>query len=47
MRGVDAHVCRGHFFIELFFCARHDVVNHATPLEFLYKICLHRIEIKG
>ncbi len=41
---VDTDVCRGHLFIELFFCAGHDVVDHASPLEFLYKVCLHRIE---
>ena len=39
--GVDADIGSGYFFVELFFCAGHDVVNHATPFEFLYEVCLH------
>ncbi len=34
--GVDTHVGRSHFFVELFFGAGHDVVNHAAPFEFFY-----------
>ena len=37
-RRVDAEVGRGHFFFELFFCAGHHLVNHATPGEFFDKI---------
>lgn len=37
-RGVDAEVCCGDFFCELFFGAGHDVLYHAAPFEFLYKV---------
>ena len=43
-RGVDAQVGRGHFLVELFFGARHHVVNHAAPFQFFNKI--HRIKFK-
>ena len=36
--GVDAHVSRGHFFVELFFGAGHHVVNHPAPFQFFYEI---------
>jgi hypothetical protein len=39
--GVDADIGGGDFFGKLFFGAGHDVVNHATPLEFLDKVCIH------
>ena len=35
---VDAHVRRGHALFQHFVRARHDVVNHAAPCEFLYEI---------
>ena len=38
---VDAHVSRCHFFFELFFRARHHVVNHAAPFEFFYEIHIY------
>jgi hypothetical protein len=39
--GIDTHVSRGHFFIELLFGARHDIVDHAAPFEFLDEIGVH------
>ena len=44
-RGVDAHVGRSHFFIELLFGARHDVMDHAAPFEFLNEVCVHLYNI--
>ena len=35
---VDTHVCRCHFFVELFFCAGHHIVDHPAPFEFFYEI---------
>ena len=43
--GVDTDVGRGDFFVELFFGPGHDVVYHTAPLEFLYKVCLHRMKV--
>ena len=41
--GVDAHIARGHLLVELFFGSGHDVVDHAAPFQFFYKIYLtHR-----
>ena len=37
-RRVNAYVCRGHFFGQLFFRAGHHLVNHASPFEFFYEI---------
>ena len=39
--GGDAQISRCKFFFELFFGARHHVVNHAAPFKFFYKI--HRM----
>ena len=36
--GVDAHIGRSHFLVELFFSTWHDVSNHASPSKFFYKI---------
>ena len=38
--GVDAHVGRHLFFLKEFFGARHHLVDHAAPCEFLYEIHL-------
>ena len=35
---VDTDICRSRALHELLFSSRHDVLDHASPLEFLYKI---------
>ena len=39
-RGINTEVGRGHFFLELFFRARHHLMNHPAPGQFFYKIHL-------
>ena len=40
-RGVNANVCRCRAFHKFLLGARHDVLDHASPSEFLYKILVH------
>ena len=40
---VDSYICSSGPFEKFFFCSGHDVLYHASPLQFLYKI-LPRIE---
>ncbi len=35
---VDAEVGHGHLLLQLFFCAGHHLVDHATPFEFFYEV---------
>ena len=44
-RRVYAHIRGGYFFHQLFFRAGHDVLEHAAPTQFFYKI-LHRYVYK-
>ena len=37
-RRVDAHIGGRYFFIQLFFRAGHDILQHASPAQFFYKI---------
>ena len=39
-RGVYTQVGAANAFVQHFFCSRHDVVQHAAPFEFFYKIHL-------
>ncbi len=41
--GVDTDIGGGDLFIELFFGAGHDVVDHAAPFEFFNEIGVHII----
>ena len=43
--GVDAHIGRSHFFVELFFGAGHNVVNHAAPVKLLNEVGVHLYNI--
>ena len=40
-RGVNAYVCRCRAFHKFLLGARHDVLDHASPSEFLDKILVH------
>ena len=40
---INAQIGTAHAFVQHFFCTRHDVMQHATPFEFFYKI--HRSKI--
>ena len=40
-RGINAHVCCRRTFHKLLLSARHDVLDHAPPSEFLDKILVH------
>jgi hypothetical protein len=46
-RGVEANITGRHFFLKLLFCSGGDVVHHATPPKFLYKIVSHVLKSRG